>query len=299
MIAFIQLLKRTVQEFISDDCPAMAAALAFYTVFSLPPLLLIVITSVGPIFGRAEVQGRIVDQITSLVGPGAAQQARTMIAEAGVTGSGGLTTLLGVAALIFAATTAFAQLQSSLNRAWEVKPDPATNTLKNFLLKRVLSFGMILGIGFLLLVSLAISAALSAFGDALTAHMPPFLSGNTLRAASILFSLVVIAGLFAALYKVLPDAQIGWRDVITGAIVTAVLFGLGKYLVGLYLGNSSVLTPFGAAGSLALILLWTYYSSMIFLFGAEFTQVWANVHGRSIVPEPGAVHVVRQEKQVA
>jgi membrane protein len=292
------LLKGTAQEFVDDDCPSMAAALAFYTVFSMPPLLVIVIAVAGSVFGRSAVQGRIESQISGLIGPQAAEQAEIMIAKASVSPSASLASILGVAALVFAATSAFVQLQTSLNRAWGVKPDPHANSLKDFVLKRVLSFGMILGIGFLLLVSLTLSAALSAFGDALPAYLPPFLSTQALRLVSIVLSMIVITGLFAALYKVLPDAKVEWRDVITGAIVTAFLFGLGKYLVGLYLGNSSVLNPFGAAGSLALILLWTYYSSMIFLMGAEFTQVWARQHGRRIRPEPGAVRVVREEKQV-
>jgi membrane protein len=293
-----KLLKRTLQEFIDDDCPALAAALAYYTVFSLPPLILIVIKSVGSILGRAAVEGKIEQQIVGLVGPRAAEQVQTMIAEASIDGSRWLTWTMGIAALVFAATSAFAQLQSSLNRAWEVKPDPHAGGLRKFLLKRVLSFGMILAVGFLLLVSLAISAALSAFGDALAWLLPVYLSKHVLWATSSVVSLVVITALFAALYKVLPDAQIDWRDAITGAVATAILFALGKYLIGLYLGNSNALTPFGAAGSLALILLWTYYSAMIFLLGAEFTQVWAKDHGRTIVPEPGAVHVAQGEKQL-
>ena len=298
MQIFLSTLKKTVQEFIADDCPSMAAALAYYTVFSLPALLVVVITTVGSIFGRAAVQGKIEAQIGGLIGPRAAQQVETMIAQVSLSGSGLIATILGVAAVVFAATTAFAQLQSSLNRAWEVKPDPETNGLKNFFLKRVLSFGMILAIGFLLLVSLALSAAMSAFGDVLTGYLPDFLSGSFLRFASAVLAFAVFTGLFGALYKVLPDAQVQWRDVSIGAVVTAILFVLGKYLVGLYIGRSDVLSPYGAAGSLALILVWTYYSAMIFLLGAEFTQVWAANHGRTIEPEPGAVHIVRSEQEV-
>ncbi len=287
-------LQRTLEEFIDDDCPSMAAALAYYTVFSLPPLLVIVIAVVGSIFGRAAVQGRILDQIRGLVGVRAAEQVQTMVAQFSLADSGGLATALGVAALVFAATTAFAQLQASLNRAWEVKP--ASNSIRDFFLKRVLSFGMILAIGFLLLVSLAFSAALSAVGDTVTQYLPSFLSHGMLRVASSVLSFGVITLLFGSLYKVLPDARVEWRDVIVGAATTAGLFVVGKSLVGLYLGSSSVLTPYGAAGSLALILLWTYYSSMIFLLGAEFTQVWAQKHGRTICPEPGAVRIVREER---
>ena len=291
-------LSGTINEFLNDDCMSMAAALAYYTVFSLPPLLLIVITIAGSVFGSAAVQGRIDDQIRGLIGPSAAQQVQTMIAQVKLSGSTGPAAVFGAIALAFAATTAFAQLQSSLNRAWEVEPAPTGYGVRNFLLKRVLSFGMILAIGFLLLVSLALSAAITGFSAALNSYLPAFLSARLLHIVSAVFSFAVIGGLFAAMYKVLPDAEVEWRDVSVGAVVTAALFNLGKYLVGLYLGNSSVLTPYGAAGSLALILLWTYYSAMIFLLGAEFTQVWAQRHGRPITPQPGAVRVVREKRRV-
>lgn len=296
MSKLLVVSKRTVQEFMDDDCPSMAAALAYYTVFSLAPLLLIVIVVAGAVFGRAAVEGRIAAQIQDLIGARAAEQAQTMIAEVSKSDAGGIAAFVGILALIFGATTAFVQLQSALNRAWEVKPDPNRGGLKDFLLKRVLSFGMILAIGFLLLVSLALSAALTAFGDIIQAYLPDGLSANLISVAGFVVSFAIVTGLFAAMYKVLPDAKVAWRDVLTGAAITALLFSIGKFALGVYLGSGSAVSPFGAAGSLALILLWTYYSSMILLFGAEFTQAWARAQGREIAPEPGAVHVVREEK---
>ncbi len=288
------MVKSTFQEFVDDDCPSMAAALAYYTIFSLPPLLVIVITVAASVFGNDAVQGRVDDQFRGLIGPRAAQQVQTMISQVRLGDGGSLgATIFGIAALVFAATTAFAQLQSSLNRAWEVQPDPRLNGIRTFFTKRLLSFGMILAVGFLLLVSLALSAALSAFGDSVTSFTPQWISALLLRVGNSVLSFLVIAGLFAALYKVLPDAEIEWRDVSVGAVATAILFVTGKAMVGLYLGNSNVVTPYGAAGSLAIILLWTYYSSMIFLLGAEFTQVWAERHGKGIVPEKGAIRIRR------
>jgi membrane protein len=207
-----------------------------------------------------------------------------------------LTTILSIAALLFGATGAFGQLQSAINRAWEVMPDPDKGGLKAVLLKRVFSFGMILSIAFLLLVSLVLSALLSAFGTALNQYLPSGLSGPLVQVINQLISLLVITLLFAAIFKVLPDARVAWRDVWVGAAFTAVLFVIGKYLIGLYLGHSNPGEAFGAAGSLAVMFIWVYYSSMILLFGAEFTQVWAKRHGSGIAPDRGAVRVLEERR---
>ena len=298
MRSALSVLKHTLWGFLDDDCPSMAAALAYYTVFSLPPLLLIIIATAGSMFGRAAVQGRISAQIGDLVGRRAADQVETMIAEVSFSDASDVAAFAGIAALLLASTSAFVQLQYALNRTWEVKPDPNRGMVKEFLLKRILSFGMIVAIGFLLLVSLALSAAMAAFGDTLALYLPPELTGSAVRVAGYFASFCVITGLFASMYKVLPDAKVHWRDVLTGSALTALLFMVGKYLVGLYLGRSSVLSPFGTAGSLALIMLWTYYSSMIVLFGAEFTRAWAQHRGHWARPEEGAVQVVVEEKQL-
>ena len=294
------IAKKTLSEFQRDDCMQLAAALAFYTVFSLPPLLVLVIAVAGVQFGEDVVQGRLQQEISAVVGPEAAEQVHTMVANASdsLSEDGSvLTTLLGAAALIFGATGAFAQLQKALNRAWNVKPDPQKSGVLSFLVKRALSFGMIVGTGFLLLVSLALSAVLSALGESLQEFIP-FLPLNVSRMLDVALSLIVITALFAAMFRILPDARVGWRDVFTGAVATACLFVIGKTLIGVYLGRSNPGSVFGAAGSLALVLLWIYFSAVFVLLGAEFTQVWARRTGRAIEPADGAVRVVRETRQV-
>ena len=288
----LALLKETIREFRDDDATRVAAALSYYTIFALPPLLLLLITIAGAVWEPSDVQGRVEAQISSLLGRDGAAGVREMLANANQPGHGGFfPTLLSVAALLFGATGAFIQLQSALNTAWDVKPDPARGGVKNFLTKRVLSLGMILGVGFLVLVSLALSAVLSAAGDSVERMLPGALSGPLLEGINLLVSLAVITLLFAAIFKVLPDAVIEWRDVWIGALVTAVLFTLGKFLIGFYIGQSDPGSAYGAAGSLAVILVWVYYASIIVLLGAEFTQVYARAKGAAIAPEPGAVRI--------
>jgi membrane protein len=290
----MQFLKRIFSEFIDDDCPAMAAALAYYTVFSLAPLLVVIVAVAGFIFGEQTVRAAIQEQIHTIIGGGAAQQVDTMVLHANQRSSSSLIgTVIGIVVLLFGATTAFAQLQSALNKAWEVMPDPAQGGLWNFFSKRVMSLGMVLGIAFLLLVSLTLSAALSAAGG-MIAEMIPGYSSTLLWALNAGLSFMVITVLFAAMFKVLPDAEIGWKDVAVGAVVTSVLFAAGKFGLAFYLGRTDPASGYGAAGSIVLILLWIYYASMILLFGAEFTQVWAETHGAGIRPEKGAVRVHRK-----
>jgi membrane protein len=289
----IHVVKTTVNEFIDDDCPALAAAIAYYTVLSLPPLLVLVITVAGFIWSPAEVERAIEAQIQGMMGSAAAEQVATMVASATATLSGGPWGLLiGLGTIIFAATTSIAQLQAALNRAWEVQPDPNSGGIKNFIMKRLLSFGLIVGIAFLLLVSMAFSALLTAFGGIVPAYLP--LSGTVLHLLGVLVSFTLITLLFGAMFKVMPDADIAWRDVWTGAIFTAILFVIGKSLIGIYLGTSDPGSAYGAAGSLILILIWIYYSSMIVLLGAEFTQAWMTRDGRVIMPSQGAVKIIRQ-----
>jgi membrane protein len=281
------LLKDTFKDFSDDECPVRAAALSYYIVFSLPPLLILILLIASAVFDPAEVQRALATQMGGFMGPQGAQEIGTIMQEAERPGGKGLKAVLGIAAIVFGATGSFLQLQSALNRAWEVEPDPRQGGIKNMITKRILSLGMILGVAFLLLVSLALSAALSAVGGMIGRLIP---GGSELIAHIVNFvlSFVVITGLFAAIYKVLPDARISWKDVRVGAVVTALLFTIGKFLLGLYLGRSNPGEAFGAAGSLALLLVWIYYSSMIVLFGAEFTQAWAIRHGAGIVPKEGA-----------
>lgn len=291
----MRYLKRTYQEFMDDDCPSMAAALAYYTVFSLPGLLVIVIAVAGFIFGQQAVQTAIQQQVAGLMGQGAAEQMNTMAQHASQRTSAGLMgTVMGFIVLLAGATGAFSQLQASLNKAWEVKPDPNAGGIWAFISKRILSFGMILGVAFLLLVSLAISAVLSAMGGMLSSWLPG-LGEPVLWAINAGVSFAVVTALFATIFKVLPDTEVRWRDVLVGAVLTAALFVIGKFALGFYLGQSDPAGGYGAAGSIILILLWTYYASMIVLIGAEFTQVWAEERGSGMRPEPGAVRVEHKE----
>jgi membrane protein len=293
-----QLLKSSVREFIDDDCPTMAAALSYYTVFSLPPLLVLILLLVGAVMDPQDVQGSLETNLQSLMGPRAGQTVRTILQHAQLPGSGGLiATAIGIGALILGAAGVFGQLQAALNRAWGVKPDPSQGGIRSFVMKRVFTFGMILALAFLLLVSLVLSAALAAFGGALGRWLPAGFSATLLQVINFAISFGVIALLFAAMFRVLPDARVRWHDVWVGAIVTAFLFVVGKTLIGIYLGHSNPGQAFGAAGSLALLLVWIYYSSMILLFGAEFTQVWADQRGAGVVPERGAMRAARDRRR--
>ena len=281
------MLKDTLKDFSDDECPRMAAALSYYTVFALPPLLILLLLIAGAVFDPQQVQHSIQTQMGNLMGSQGAQEIGSIINQAERPGGRGIKAVLGVGALILGATGAFLQLQGALNRAWEVEPDPKAGGIKNFIFKRVLSLGMVLGVAFLLVVSLAMSAAVSAMGGMLGRVVP----GASTALAFVFdtaITFVVISGVFAAIFKVLPDARIAWKDVWVGGLVTGALFTLGKFLLGFYLGRSNPGEAFGAAGSLALVLVWIYYSSMIVLFGAEFTQTWAIRRGRGIQPEEGA-----------
>jgi membrane protein len=295
-----QLLKDTFKGFSEDDVPTMAAALSYYTVFSLPPLLVLLLTLLGAVLDPQDIQGTIEAQMRDAMGAQGADQVHTILANADRPGAGGLVpTILSVVALLLGATGVFGQLQAALNKAWGVAPDPAKGGIKGMLAKRVFGMGMVLGLAFILLVSLVVSAVLLAFGEELGRFLPSGLSAPVLEAINFVGSLAVIALLFGAIFKVLPDAEIAWRDVAVGAVVTALLFVAGKFALGLYLGRSNPGEAFGAAGALALMLVWIYYSSMIVLLGAEFTQAWAERRGSGIVPEKGAVRVIRETKRLA
>lgn len=286
---------QVINKFFGDGCSSMAAALSFYTFFSLPPLLALLLLLAGTIVDPLAVRAAIVGQVADLIGPAAAGQVQTILENvSSTTIDATVTALLGGFALIFGATAAFASLQSALDRAWAVQPDPKRGQVRNFLLQRVLAFGLVVAVAFLLLVSLVFSAGLAAFGDLLAAHTPSVVSAQLLQVVNLLVSLGVATLLFAVMLKVIPDAEIAWRDVWAGAITTGLLFVGGKSVIGLYLGSTDPGSAYGAAGSLALVLIWVYYSSMIVLFGAEFTRVWADRYGRGIEPAKGAVEVLTE-----
>jgi membrane protein len=286
------LLKEAFQEWNDDDALDLGAALAYYTIFSIAPLLVVVIAIAGFAFGREAVQGQLVGQIEGLVGRQGAEAIQTMVANAGHHGSGVLATVIAVVTILFGATGVFGQLQKTLNKIWDVQPKPGLG-VKGLLKARALAFGMIVGVGFLLLVSLVVSAALTAVGTYFSGRFPG--GAVLLRILSEVVSFAVITLLFAMLYRVLPDVEISWQDVWAGSAFTAVLFTLGKYLIGLYLGHSSVASVYGAAGSLVVVLLWIYYSSQILFFGAEFTQVYARRYGSRIEPSKNAQWVPGRE----
>lgn len=280
------LVKESFQEWQTDGALDLGAALAYYAIFSLAPLLLIVIGVAGLVWGREAVQGQLMGQLQGLVGEQGGQAIQTMIANAGKHGSGVLATIVGVVTILFGATGVFVQLQTSLDHIWNVEPKPGGG-IWGFVRTRILSFGMVLGIGFLLLVSLVVTTAVSAVGAWATGLLPA--AKVLLEGATFMVTLALITLLFAMIFKVLPDARIDWRDVWIGAAVTALLFTIGKFLIGFYLAKSSVASTYGAAGSLVIVLLWIYYSSQILFLGAEFTKVYASHTGTNIRPSKNAV----------
>jgi membrane protein len=270
-----KLLKDSVLSFIGDEALTRGAAISFYTVTSIAPLLLIVIAIAGLVFGRDAAQNAIIGQLSGLMGRQTAELLQTAVASAGGKSSGILATIIGVGTLILTASGVFGEMQSALNAIWKAKPKGTT--VSRLLRARAASLGLVATLGFLLIVSLVVSAGLTAFGDYLTAVLP--IGKVILSALNFLVSFVLIAVLFAAIYKVLPDRRLEWRDVIAGAIITAALFTIGKSLIGWYIGSSAVASSYGAAGALIVLLLWVYYSAQIFLLGAEFTKTYANRHG--------------------
>ena len=284
--AFPNLLKLAYQGWKKDNASRLAAALAYYTIFSLAPMLIIAIAVAGLIWERNAVQGAVLDQISSLVGDQGAAFVTGLLGSASNPRAGIAATIIGLITLLFGALGVFNALHEALNAIWDVKKETSKgiwNSIRTVVVDRFLSFTMILGIGFMLLVSLVISAAISAFGTWLGGLFP--FQQFILYAINIVISIAVITTFFALIFKVLPDAHVAWHDVWIGAFFTAILFSIGKTLIGLYLGSSAVGSSFGAAGSLVVLLLWIYYSAQILFFGAEFTQVYANQFGSRIVPE--------------
>ncbi len=285
-----ELVKETFTEWSDDKAPRLAAALSYYTVFSVAPLLVIVIAIAGLIFGQDAARGQIVGQISHLVGLKGAEAIQTMLAGASKPSSGVIATVIGIVTLLVGATGVFAELQDSLNTIWEVKRKPdqgVWGTLK----QRFFSFTMVLGTGFLLLVSLVVSAGVSAFAGVLEGSIPGFSAISKLLTFAI--GLGVTTAVFALIFKVVPDAKVEWRDVWIGALVTALLFSLGRYAMGEYLGRGAFASSYGAVASLVVVLFWVYYSAQIMFIGAEFTQVFARARGRVIEPDRNTQRISR------
>ncbi|ALF52260.1 ribonuclease BN [Nostoc piscinale CENA21] len=284
--AIVQLFQETFQEWSEDKASRLAAALAYYTIFSIAPLLIIVIAIAGAVFGEDAARGEIVRQIQGLVGPDGAEFIEIAIRNASQPKTGAIASVISILILLLGATGLFTELQDALNTIWEVKPKPGRG-VKNVVRQRALSFAMILGIGFLLLVTLIISTALTA----IVGYFSNLLPGVDViwQFVNFILSFVITTLLFGLIFKVLPDVKITWNDVLIGAVITSLLFSLGRYLLGQYLGNSSFGSTYGAAGSLVVILAWVYYAAQILFFGAEFTQVYARRYGSGIRPTRNAI----------
>jgi len=284
----LAVVHRTALAWVDDNAFRLSAALAYYTVFSLAPVLLIVVAVAGLVFGRNAAQHQLSAQFAQLIGhPGAAAIERILV-NANRPQAGVIATIVSAVALLVGATAMFAELQDGLNLIWRVKPRPG-KAVSKLIRDRVFSFAIVFCLGFLLLVSLVVSAALSAlgtYGSRLFAHP---VSAPSMYVVQTFVTFAATTGIFALIFKLLPDVRLRWRDVAAGSVVTAVLFTVGRWLIGLYLGSATVGSPFGAAGSLAVLLAWVYYSSLILYLGAEFTRALALARG--LDPEPGALAV--------
>jgi membrane protein len=281
-------------QYFKDRCMKLGAALSFYTLFSLAPLLVISIALAGVVYGREAARGEVVEQIRTIIGRDGALIVQMALKNSRDVKSGILATAVGLALLLIGATVVFAELQDSLNMIWQVKARAARGLIKGLIIDRLVSFVMVMGVGALLLFSLLLSAVLAALGNLVSSSDLPTLPW--LNRINFLVSLGVLFLLFAMIFKVLPDVRITWSDVWIGALVTSVLFVLGKHLIGLYLGISTLASTYGAAGSLVALLLWIYYSAQILFLGAEFTEVYAVKFGSGI--RPGDQFVRYEERSV-
>jgi membrane protein len=286
------VLSDSLTEWSKHNAPRLGASLAFYTLLSLTPLLLVAVSVAALVFGQRAAESQLIAQIHDLGGPQGAEAIEALLDGSRNTAHGVVATVLGLVTLLFGASAVLVELRDALNTIWEVTPQ-ARKGLQNLIglaRERLFSFGLVLSVGFLLLVSLAVSAWLSALG-ALSASILPA-SAAALHIINVAVSFLIITGLFAAIYKVIPDARIEWRDVLLGAVVTSVLFTAGKLLIGLYLGRASFASTYGAAGSIVVLIVWVYYSSQIFFLGAEFTKSFANRYGSQPNLHPEGMVVV-------
>jgi membrane protein len=288
-----ELLKNTAGAFSDDNAFKLSASLSYYTIFALGPLLIIIISLSAIFYGKDVVEGKLFDQLSGLVGTDAALQIQSILINAQQTHATTLGAIIGFIVLFIGATGVFTEIQGSINFIWSVRAKPKKGWVK-YLFNRLISFSLIIGLGFLLLVSLIVNALLTFLSDTLTRKFPHFPVG-LFNLANSLIILTVITCLFAVIYKVLPDAIISWKDAWIGSIFTALLFLLGKFLIGYYLGKSNLGVTYGAAASIVILLAWVYYSSLILYFGAEFTKVYALHSGEGIRPKETAVFIIKRE----
>lgn len=296
---FFKIAKKTITGFIDDRGLKLSASLAYYTIFALAPLLLLLISLAGLFLGKDAIQGRIFQELHGLIGPDAALQIQDMLRAIELSGKSKPAFFIGLATLLVGATSIFGEIQDSINIIWKVKAKPKRGWLK-IIRDRLLSSSLIISLGFLLAVSLMINGLLLALTDRLT-RIVPEITVVIADLVNSLISFLVIAALFGSIFKVLPDVKIGWKDVRSGALFTTCLFMLGRFLIGLYVSTTGTGSTFGAAGSLIVILIWVYYTAAILYLGAEFTQVFAEYKGHAIEPAPYAVHIEQKEveKEVA
>ncbi|HEU4633853.1 MAG TPA: YihY/virulence factor BrkB family protein [Flavisolibacter sp.] len=288
-----RLLGDAGNSFLDDHGFKLSASLSYYMVFALGPLLIIIISLAGIFFGKEAVQGRIYQEINGLVGSEAALQIQSIIMNIQHSQATTAGTIIGAIVLVLGATGVFTEMQGSINFIWSVKAKPKKSWLK-YLTNRLISFSLILGLGFLLLVSLIVNALLTVLSDRLLKFFPNY-TVSLFQFVNTIIILVVITGLFTVIFKILPDAVISWKDALIGSALTATLFLLGKFLIGLYLGRANLGMTYGAAASIVLILTWVYYSSLILYYGAEFTKVYALNAGEGIRPKQTAVFIIKQE----
>lgn len=289
----LELLKNTATAFVDDNAFKLSASLSYYTIFALGPLLIIVISLSAIVYGKDVVEGKLTEQLSGLLGNDAAVQIQNILINAQHTHATTLGAIIGFVILFIGATGVFTEIQGSINFIWSVRAKPKKGWLK-YLLNRLLSFSLIVGLGFMLLVSLIINALLTLLSKNLTERFPHFPIG-LFNLTNSLIILTVITCLFAVIYKVLPDAIISWKDAWIGSIFTAGLFLIGKFLIGYYLGKSNLGVTYGTAASVVIILAWVYYSSLILYFGAEFTKVYALHSGEGIKPKQTAVFIIKRE----
>lgn len=288
-----KILKQSVTEFLNDNCIKLSASLSYYTIFALGPTLIIIISFAGIFLGRDAVEGKLYGEIKNVVGAAAAAQVQSIIANLQHNDQTVVAAIIGVVLLILGATGVFTEIQGSINYIWSIRAKPKKGWLK-FLINRLISFSLVVSCGFILLVSLTINAIMELLNEKLQVYFK-----SVTIVVFYVFNLVlifaIITALFAIIFKVLPDATIRWKDVIIGASFTALLFMLGKFLISLYIGKSNVGLTYGAAGSIIVILVWVYYSSLILYFGAEFTKIYSIQHGAGIKPTQTAVFIIKHE----
>lgn len=290
---FLRLFWDALKGWSKDDVPRLGASLAYYTLFAVSPILVIAIAIAGSVFGAEAVRGQIVGEIDGLIGRQGAEAIQAILQGAHRNPTGTFAIIIGTITLIVAASGAFLELQHALNTIFRVKTDPKKSSIERLILSRLRSFGLVVSIGFVLLVSLLVSAALSALSTRIQSS--GFGGPLLLQAINMIVSLAVMTLLFGLIYRFLPDVRLKWRDVWTGAFVTSLLFAIGKFLIGLYLGQSSVASSYGAAGSIVVLLVWVYYSAQIILLGAEFTRVYAEFRRGGAAPPPN--HLARRDPE--